>query len=99
MADEVYMDIPQVEKISKDFGTFGEVLEAVNKTLEALSMLMKATAWISFGATTAIATFIDRIRPNVKRAADKMKELSNDIQSAIHAYRDGDLSGSKHFVG
>ncbi|MCX6080282.1 MAG: hypothetical protein NTW32_12175 [Chloroflexi bacterium] len=98
MADEVYMDIPQVEKMSKDFQTFGDVLEAVNKTLEALSMLMKATAWISFGATTAISTYIDRIRPNVKRSADKMKELSNDLMSAIRAYRDGDLSGSKHFV-
>ena len=98
MADEVYMDIPQVEKMSKDFQTFGDVLEAVNKTLEAISMLMKATAWISFGATTAIATFIDRIRPNVKRSADKMKELSGDLMSAIRAYRDGDLSGSRRFV-
>ena len=98
MAEEVYMDIPQVEKMSKDFQTFGDVLEAVNKTLEALSMLMKATAWISFGATTAIATFIDRIRPNVKRSADKMKELSGDLMSAIRAYRDGDLSGSRRFV-
>ena len=98
MAEEVYMDIPQVEKMSKDFHTFGDVLEAVNKTLEALSMLMKATAWISFGATTAIATYIDRIRPNVKRAADKMKELAGDLMSAIRAYRDGDLSGSKHFI-
>ncbi|MEI6291669.1 MAG: hypothetical protein WCP19_14695 [Chloroflexota bacterium] len=99
MAEEVYMDIPQVEKISKDFQTFGDVLEAVNKTLEALSMLMKATAWISLGATEAIAAYIDRIRPNVKKAADKMKELSADIASAIRAYRDGDISGSKHFVG
>ncbi len=98
MADEVYMDIPQVEKMSKDFQTFGDVLDAVNKTLEALSMLMKATAWISFGATTAIATYIDNIRPNVKRAADKMKELANDLMSAIRAYRDGDISGSKHFI-
>lgn len=99
MADEVFMDIPQVEKMGKDFQTFGDVLDAVNKTLEALSMLMKATAWISFGATTAIATFIDRIRPNVKNASDKMKELSGDIESAIKAYRDGDLSGSRRFVG
>ncbi len=98
MADEVFMDIPQVEKISKDFHTFGEVLDAVSKALEAISMVMKATAWLSLGATAAIATFIDRIRPNVKTAADKMRELSEDINSAIRAYRDGDLSGSKRFV-
>lgn len=98
MADEVFMDIPQVEKMSKDFNTFGEVLDAVAKALEAISILLKATAWLSLGATAAVATFIDRIRPNVKRAADKMKELSQDINSAIRAYRDGDLSGSRRFV-
>jgi len=98
MADEVFMDIPQVEKMSKDFNTFGEVLDAVSKALEAISILLKATAWLSLGATAAVATFIDRIRPNVKKAADKMKELSQDINSAIRAYRDGDLSGSRRFV-
>lgn len=99
MAEEVYMDIPQVEKISKDFQTFGDVLDAVGKALEALSMLMKATAWISLGATEAVAQFIDHIRPNVKNAADAMKVLSADVTSAIRAYRDGDYSGSRHFVG
>lgn len=97
MAEEVFMDIPQVEKMSKDFATFGEVLDAVAKTLEALSMIMKATAWISLGATSAVAAFIDRIKPNVQKASAKMKELSTDIQSAIRAYRDGDYSGSRRF--
>lgn len=98
MAQEVYMDIPQVEKISKSFGTFGEILDAVGKTLEAISAVLKATAWLSLGSTAALAAFIDRILPNIKRVAAKMKELSGDITSAIKAYRDGDLSGSRRFV-
>jgi hypothetical protein len=97
MADEVFMDIPQVEKMGKDFNTFGDVLEAVAKALEAISMVMKATAWISLGATSAVAAYIDRIKPNVQKAAAKMHELSGDLQSAIRAYRDGDLSGSRRF--
>lgn len=98
MAQEVYMDIPQVEKISKSFGTFGEILDAVAKTLEAISAVLKATAWLSLGSTAAVATFIDRILPNIKRVAAKMKELSGDVTGAIKAYRDGDLSGSRRFV-
>ena len=98
MAQEVYMDIPQVEKISKSFGTFGEILDAVAKTLEAISAVLKATAWLSLGSTAAVAAFIDRILPNIKRAAAKMKEVAGDIMSAIKAYRDGDLSGSRRFV-
>ncbi len=98
MADEVFMDIPQVEKMSKSFDTFGDILDAVAKTLQALSVVLKATALISLGGTAAASAFIDRILPNVKRAASKMKELAGDIQSAINAYQNGDYSGSKHFT-
>jgi hypothetical protein len=98
MADEVFMDIPRVEQMSKNFQTFGTVLEGVSKALLAISMAMKATAWISAGATAAVAAYADRIRPNVDKAAKKMHELSGDITSAIRAYRDGDTSGSKRFI-
>lgn len=98
MAQEVFMDIPQVEKMSKSFDGFGDTLDAVAKTLEALSLLLKATAWLSLGSTAALATFIDRILPNIKNAAAKMKEIAGDIMSAIKAYRDGDMTGSRRFV-
>jgi hypothetical protein len=98
MAEEVFMDIPQVERMSKSFKTFGDVLDGVAKTLRTLSIALKAAAWISLGGTAAAAAFVDRIIPNVQRAAAKMKELSGDITSAIKAYRDGDLSGSKRFI-
>lgn len=98
MADEVFMDIPRVEQMAKSFQTFGSVLEGVAKALMAISIALKATAWLSLGATAAAAAFVDRIRPNVDKAGQKMHELSGDINSAIKAYRDGDLSGSKRFV-
>jgi len=98
MADEVYMDIPRVEQMSKRFNSFGDILKGVAKTLQAISVAMSATAWLSMGATAAAAAFADRIRPNVEKAADKMHELSGDITSAIKAYRDGDTSGSKRFI-
>ena len=98
MADEVFMDIPRVEQMSKSFETFGTVLEGVSKALLAISIALKATAWLSFGATAAAAAFADRIRPNVDNAAKKLHELSSDIVGAIKAYRDGDMSGSKRFV-
>ncbi|MBS4059875.1 MAG: hypothetical protein KG029_05710 [Bacteroidetes bacterium] len=99
MAQEVYMDIPAVQEMSQKFANFGEVLDAVAKTMEAMSMVLKVTAWLSGGATAALAMFIDRILPNIRRSSEKMKEISGDITGAIGAYRDGDLSGSQRFVG
>jgi hypothetical protein len=66
MADEVFMDIPRVEQMSKTFETFGSILEGVAKALLAISIAMKAAAWISFGATAAVAVmqtvYLMRIR-------------------------------------
>jgi len=97
MATEVYMDIPQVRKLVKNFANFASILKNVNKVLEALSISLKITAWFSFGATAAAAAFIDRIKPNVKKMAEKMDELSGDVNSAIEKYVTGDTEGSNRF--
>ena len=97
MASEVYMDIPQVEKLATSFMAFHEILNGVAKVLEALSRSLQAAAWISFGATAAAAAYIERIKPNVQKASNKMEELSKDIRSAINAYQRGDYSGSRRF--
>jgi len=97
MATEVFMDVPQVQKLVSQFKNFATALKTVNKVLEALSYSLKATAWLSFGATAAAAAFIDRIKPNVKKMAEKMDELSGDIKSAIQHYQTGDTNGSRRF--
>jgi hypothetical protein len=98
MADEVFMDIPAVEKMSKSFDSFGEVLETVANVLKALSISLKVASFMSLGATAAAAAMIDRIQPRLKQLGQKMQELSGDITGAVKAYRDGDLSGSQRFV-
>jgi hypothetical protein len=97
MATEVFMNIPEVQKLSANFMTFHQVLDSVNKTLEALSIALKITAWFSFGATAAAAAFIDKIKPNVKKLSAKMEELSGDIKSAVKHYQTGDTDGSRRF--
>jgi hypothetical protein len=96
--DEVFMDIPQVENMAKAFNTFSEILQAAATALNAISISLKAAAWLSLGASYAAAMYIDRIQPNVKKAGEKMKEINGDILSAVHAYRDGDLTGSNRFI-
>jgi len=99
MADEeVFMDIPLVEKMSKTFIKFGEILEAVDKALKAASVALKVSAMFSLGATQAAVAYVDRIEPKVKKAKEEMYTLAGDIDGAIRAYRDGDHQGSQRFV-
>jgi len=98
MAEEVFMDIPQVERMAKAFNTFGETLDAVSRVLQGIVMTLRVSAFLTLGGGAAAAVWLDRIQKNMKRMADKMRELSGDVNDAIRAYRDGDLSGSRRFV-
>ena len=97
MANEVFMNIPEVETLSAQFKSYSEILKVCARMLEAASNTLKFTAWMSLGAGAAAAAFIDRIKPNFDRAAEKMEELSEDLLSAIRMYRDGDTDGSRRF--
>jgi hypothetical protein len=97
MAEEVYMDVPQVEAMAKSFGTAGEVLAGVANTLEVISSTLKATAFVGLVGGYAVSAYLDRIAPRMSQAAQKMDELQNDINSAANAYRNGDALGSTRF--
>lgn len=97
MATEVFMNIPEVQKLSKNFMNFHQILENVYKVLNALSLALKLTAWLSFGATAAASAFINLIKPNIKKWSQKMEELSGDLTSAIKHYQTGDTDGSRRF--
>lgn len=96
--DEVYMDIPQVEKMAQQFESFGEILDGISKAVEGIATALKISAFFSMGMTYAAAQYMEKLAPRIKKAAAQMRELSKDLKDAIKAYRDGDLTGSKHFV-
>jgi uncharacterized protein YukE len=95
--EEVFMDIPSVEKMAQQFENFGDVLDGISKAVEAIAVSLKTAAFFSFGMTYAAGVYMEKLAPKIKKAADKMRELSRDLRSAIVAYRDGDFSGSRRF--
>lgn len=99
MATEVYMDIPKVEAMGKRFKQFGDILETIAKVLKTTITILKATALFGAIGNFALAAYLERIEPKVRRMAQKMDQLSDDITGAIKAYRDGDMSGSQRFAG
>lgn len=95
--EEVYMDIPAVQKMAADFGRFADVLKTVSKTLDAALMILRATAFMGLVGGAVVEHFIQRIKPTVDRLATKMTELQGDINGAIISFRDGDNTGSSKF--
>ncbi len=97
MAEEVFMDIPQVQKMSEAFGNFGDILQGVNKVLEMTIMVLRTTAFVGLVGGIAVERYLSVIKPRVEKMAQKMLELQGDLQGAINNYQTGDESGSRRF--
>jgi len=91
------MNLPAVRKMAKTFGNLGNVLKGVAKVLEALSTLLKTTAFIGLVGGLAVAQVIDQYKPQIKKMADKCEELNKDLMAAAAAYERGDAEGATRF--
>lgn len=93
----VYMDTDAVRGMAKSFGTIGDVLQAVNKAMQTLSNVLKATAFVGLVGGYAVAQYIDSIRPQIEDIAEKCEELNKDLDASANAYERGDELGSTRF--
>ncbi|MCP4421245.1 MAG: hypothetical protein GY805_31930 [Chloroflexi bacterium] len=93
----VYMDTDAVRGMAKNFGSIGDVLQAVNKAMQTLSTILKTTAFIGLVGGYAVAQYIDQIRPQIEEMAEKCEELNKDLDASVKAYESGDELGSTKF--
>ena len=93
----VYMDTQAVRGMAKSFGSIGDVLQAVNKAMQTLSNVLKATAFVGLIGGYAVAQYIDSIRPQIEEMAEKCEELDKDLAASVDAYERGDELGSTRF--
>ncbi len=97
MAQEVYMDVPQVQKMADSFGKFGQTLKQVSTGLQTAICILKATAFVGLIGNFAVASYLERIKPRVDKLSEEMFELQNDVKGAIMHYTTGDVTGSARF--
>lgn len=97
MAQEVYMEVTEVQKLAANFGKFGQTLKDVSRGLEAAIWILKATAFVGMIGNLAVASYLERIKPRVEKMSEKMIELEGDLKGAINHYTTGDTSGSDRF--
>jgi uncharacterized phage infection (PIP) family protein YhgE len=93
----VYMDTDAVRGMAKNFGTIGDVMQAVNKAMQTLSNILKTTAFIGLVGGYAVAQYIDQIRPQIEDIAEKCEEYNKDLDASVKAYENGDEQGATRF--
>lgn len=93
----VYMEVPAVRNMAKNFGQISEVLAKVCKVLETVSNALKATAFIGLVGGTALINFIEVVKPPLDEMSRKCAELNQDLSAAAAAYENGDALGATKF--
>ncbi len=96
MAD-VYMDIPEVEKISQNFEQLSEVLNGIADVMEAVSNTLKSTAFIGYVGGAVVIYWLDTIRPVVENLSTYCEEVHNDVDIAVQNYINGDMDSAGRF--
>ncbi len=97
MANEVYMDIPAVRNVAKTFKTVGDVLKVVVKLMEGIIMALKTAAFMGLVGGYAVAQYLQQIKPDIEKVAEKCVELSGDLGKSVDAFERGDELGATKF--
>lgn len=97
MADKVYMNVPAVRQIAKNFKQIGDTLENVVRVMEALVNILRGTAFVGLVGGLALAQFIESIKPHIQQMARKCQELFSDLNKSVDAYERGDALGATRF--
>jgi uncharacterized protein YukE len=95
--DQVYMDVPAVRKMAKNFGSISQTLKTVSRTLQALIAVLKSTAFVGMVGGLAVAHFMEVVKPHIDRIAEKCAELSKDLAASVDAFERGDTQGATRF--
>jgi hypothetical protein len=97
MAEEVYMDIPAVRGVARQFGLFSQTLTTVSRVLTALSNILKGTAFIGLVGGAAAIFIIDNLNRLIKHWAERCTWLSRELSNSVNAYERGDAQGATLF--
>ncbi len=93
----VYMDIGYVTEMVQTFKRLGSVLRDIATALNIAKTALRMTAFLG-GVGAAAAQVVENFQKAVEQMSQKMIELSGDVDGALRAFRDGDVTGSQRFT-
>jgi hypothetical protein len=65
--------------------------------LEGLIKILEVTAFIGLVGGLALKHFLEIIKPQIERLAEKCEELMGDLNASVDAYERGDALGATRF--
>ena len=98
MADEIFMDVPQMRDLAKQFVDMNGQLDGVVKAMEAQIAVLKAAAFTGMVGAEAYRQWLETMKPRVQRFSARCFNMSVDLKKITDAYEKGDTQGAAAFT-
>lgn len=90
MPKSVHMDKPELRKLAKSLGRYGDTLKEANTALKGAMRILELVGWTTIIGGLFNDTYLEQIQPNVDKLMNKMYELQGDVILAIGDIEKGD---------
>jgi WXG100 family type VII secretion target len=98
MAEEIFMDVPEMRKVADQFTSMNESLSAVAKSMEAQIMVLRAAAMTGNVGAEAYRQWLESMKPRVERFAERCRVMNLQLKDITEAYEKGDMEGASAFT-
>jgi hypothetical protein len=95
--NETYMNVPEVQGISKTLQGVAQALRAIEVALSLMIEALKLSLLLGNVGAAVQIQHMERMKRQVDTMADNIEELFADVDKAIVAYETGDTSGASRF--
>lgn len=94
---DVRMNYDTMEKMAKAFSAAQNQLQATKDAMQKIAKMMEDGALQGQGGDAFRAAIQQKLLPRMKKLEDKMAELTQDVNGAVQATRDGVSSAQSRF--
>lgn len=93
----VQMDYDQITMSANGYKAAADALRGVAKALEAAIQILRASAFLSFGTTAALAQYLEGIKNALEKVAQVCEKLSKGLMQAMTDHKNGDVTTKGYF--
>jgi hypothetical protein len=94
---QVSMDYGVVGNVAQGFDTAADTLSKAANIIEAALQVLRAAAFISFGATAMFERYLEGVKPRVEKLGATCQEMGQDLRDAIRDHQAADQDAAPTF--
>lgn len=90
MADLAQMDYEAIERVAKGFRDSGEMLQNIDRFIEALLTTLRVECFVGLVSTAMLDNYVNSVRTKLNEVVKTFMEMSDDLVKTVAQTRQTD---------